>query len=238
MKNDHYGYFHGQIDEYGRRHPGDDYNGEGGGNADLGTDLIAIAPGKISFVSLGHNKGWGNMVIEKIDMVQFFIGYGIEKPDWCPDKIWVKYAHCSEIFVKRGDDVNAAQIIAKLGGSGGYSAHLHWDTKKVPNGVLYYPPKGITRAEFDRIYLDQEMFIAAVNAYIVEKKEVGNLPTADLIKSRKDPQVYYYNGKHKFYIPDWETLVALFGDMPEIEEINKATLKQINEGDPFPSLAL
>ena len=238
MKNDHYGYHHGEIDKYGRRHPGADFNGPGGGNADLGTDLVGIAPGIMSFISLGYNKGWGNMAIQEIVMVQFFHGYELTIPEWCAPTIWVKYAHCSEIFVKRGESVKAGEVIAKLGGSGGWSAHLHWDMKRIANGPLFYPKRGMSRKEFNRIYLNPETFTAAVNAYIVEQKEIGNMPTADLIKSRKDPEVYYFNGKTRFHIPDWQTLVVFFGDDPEIEEINKATLKQITEGGSFPSVAL
>jgi len=238
MQNHHYGFKHKQSDFQGRMHPGYDYNGPGGGHADKGMELAAIAPGRVSFIALGHNKGWGNVVIHEIDMEQFFIGYEVEKPEWCPDTIWVKYAHCDEVRVKRGESVKAGEVIATLGGSGGWSSHLHWDMKQVANGPLYYPPKGISEAEFDRIYLDPEAFIASINAYITEQKEAGNLPTSDLIKSKRDPEVYYYNGKQKFHIPDWQTLVALFGDSPEIEEIQKTTLKQIEDGDPFPSLAL
>jgi len=241
MKNDHYGLVHGQKDARwtkNRYHPGYDYNGPGGGHADRGMELRAVAPSKISFVAKGTNKGWGNVVIQEIDMEQFFIGYGLERPEWCPETVWVKYAHCNSLDVKRGDEVKAGQVIATLGGTGGWSSHLHWDVKKVANGPLYYPKYGISRAEFDRIYLDPEKFIARVNVYIAEKKEAGNLPTADLIQAKGDSKIYYYNGKSKFHIPDWQTFVALFGDEPEIEEIKKETLKQIPGGEAFPSLAV
>lgn len=235
MANDHYGFHHKESDFQGRMHPGYDYNGPGGGNSDKGTPLAAIAPGKISFTSKGSNKGWGNTIVQMIDMEQFFIGYDLERPDWCPETIWVKYAHCNTIDVMDGAEVKAGDQIATLGGSGGWSAHLHWDIKKIANGVFYYPPRGIWENEFDEIYLDNEMFIAAVNEYIVVSKEQGNMPTADLITTKKDPEIYYFNGKIKFHIPNMYTLDTLFGGV-EIEIINKSTMKLIKNGDSFPSI--
>ena len=236
MANDHYGFRHKDRDFQGRRHPGYDYNGPGGGGADLGTPLVACAPGIVTFRADGKNRGWGNMVIYKVDMEQFFLGFGLDRPDWCPERLWIRYAHCSEIFVQEGDQIETGGQIATLGGTGGWSPHLHWDMKKVANGPMHYPAKSVSEEEFDRIYLDPEQFIAAVNEYITTAKEMnGKEPKARLIKYSKDPKVYYFNGKVKFYIPDWFTFSELFGD-EEIEEVTKAVLKGIPTGQPIPSL--
>lgn len=236
MKNDHYGFHHGELDYENRLHPGYDYNGPGGGDADKGTELVAIAPGVITFRADGKNYGWGNMLCYMIDMKQFFIGYELEKPEWCPDKIWVKYAHCEKIFVQEGQEFDTGESLALLGGTGGWSAHCHWDMKKVANGPFYYPNTSTSDEEFDRIYIDPESFIASINEYITVNKEQSNKwPKTTLIKAKDDPRIYYYNGVKKFHIPDWFTFEALFEDS-EPEIVNKNILKQIQDGDPFTSL--
>lgn len=235
MKNHHYGFKHKGPDYKGRMHPGYDYNGPGGGNADEGMPLVACAPGVVTFVARGKNAGWGNMVIYRVDMDQFFIGFGLDRPDWCPERVWFKYAHCEEIYVEEGDQVDTGGQIATLGGTGGsWTAHLHWDLKKDANGPLYYPPKGISMEKFDSIYLDPERFIAAVNEHIVTENlkpevEIG------LIKYENAPEIYYFSGSKKHHIPDMYTLDTLFPG-EEIQLVKKVVLKGIETGDPFPSI--
>lgn len=248
MKNDHYGYRHGQIDALGRRHPGNDYNGPGSGGSDEGTPLESIASGLVTLRAEGSNCGWGNVVIYEIDMEAFFKGYELFLPDWCPKRVWVKYAHCKQIFVKEGERIQAGQKIALLGGTPyvsvngklqlKWSPHLHWDIKKLANGPFYYPPKGLSKDAFEEIYLDPERFIAMVNEHIVTASEQKpGEPSSDLIQG-SGPEIYYFNGKKRFHIPDWFTFDTLFGTggMKRIEKVNDKILEQIEEDGPFVSI--
>ena len=231
--NDHYGFKHKDIDFQGRLHPGYDYNGKGAGNADLGTPLVAIADGVVTFVSHGTNGGWGNMVVYKLDMHSLFQSKSMEMPEWCPRWIWVKSAHLSEIDVSEGQEIKQGEEIGNMGGTPYWSSHLHWDMKIRSNGVFYYPPKGISEEEFDSIYLDNEKFMAQVNEYIAIANT--SMPDIGLIKLVGKPDVYYYNGVGAFHIPDWFTFETLFGDS-EIQEIEKDIMKKIKLEQSFPSL--
>ncbi|MBE7040300.1 MAG: M23 family metallopeptidase, partial [Ruminococcaceae bacterium] len=44
------------------------------------------------------------------------------------------YAHCSEIIAKEGDEIQAGQMIAKVGSTGNVTgAHLHFEIKDEEN---------------------------------------------------------------------------------------------------------
>jgi hypothetical protein len=63
------------------------------------------------------------------------------------------------------------------------------------------------------------------------------MPTKKLIKGRKEPEVYVFNGRTKFHIPDWETLMFLFGgESGMIEEVEGDIISKIPTGSPLPSL--
>lgn len=76
-----------------------------------GTDIKAVAKGKVIFA---ERKGsYGNLV--KIDH-----GNGVET--------W--YAHCSKIYAKVGDEVNAGDVIAAVGATGNATGpHLHLEIR-------------------------------------------------------------------------------------------------------------
>ncbi|WP_438424455.1 M23 family metallopeptidase [Aquimarina macrocephali] len=96
-------------------HLGDDWNGVGGGNTDLGDPIYAIANGYISFAK-DIKGGWGNV----IRVIHKYKGKYYESV----------YAHCDSIRVKEGDFVKKGTLIATIGNANGiYLAHLHLEIR-------------------------------------------------------------------------------------------------------------
>ncbi|MEP2279466.1 M23 family metallopeptidase [Maribacter sp.] len=109
------GYYNAQ--KFGENnHLGEDWNGVGGGNTDLGDSIYAIANGYVSFAE-DINGGWGNVIriIHQTD---------------ADTQIESLYAHCLEIDVQEGDYVNKGDKIGTIGNNGGqYLAHLHLELR-------------------------------------------------------------------------------------------------------------
>jgi murein DD-endopeptidase MepM/ murein hydrolase activator NlpD len=112
-------------------HTGEDWNGAGGGNTDMGQPVYAVAHGRVSFAQ-NCGRLWGNVVI--IDHV-FYDNH---------NKRLVRslYAHLHEIKVREGDEVRRRQLIATIGQDPDklFNAHLHlefrWDDSLPPT---YWP---------------------------------------------------------------------------------------------------
>ncbi len=241
IENDHYGFRFGEKDFQGRLHPGVDLNGKGAGAADKGTLIYPIAPGVVTFISpLGkRNFGWGNMIFVKHDMGQYFLSFGVDRPSWCPEFVWSQYAHLETVKVKVGDDVDHSEPIATLGGSGGWSPHLHHEIRKRPLGVWFYPSRDKSMEWLNKNYFNPDEFVSLVNGYI--SSQLITPPetiTSRLIKGEKQAEVYVFNGSKRFHIPDEETALFLFNPdwAEEIQEIKIKLLKAIPEGDPLPSM--
>jgi len=125
-KPDAKGYYNAQ--KFGENdHLGDDWNGLGGGDSDLGDPIFAVANGYVSFAK-NIQSGWGNIVrvthyIDEYHQLESF------------------YAHCDSILVKKGDPVLKGQQIATIGNNDGqYLAHLHFEMRSdlsVPIGGGY-----------------------------------------------------------------------------------------------------
>jgi murein DD-endopeptidase MepM/ murein hydrolase activator NlpD len=76
----------------------------------VGTDIIAVADGKIEKANWGSSYG--------VQLVQKVEGG------------WVIYAHLSKALVKAGDKVTAGQHIAESGNTGNSSGpHLHFEMR-------------------------------------------------------------------------------------------------------------
>ena len=109
------GYYNAQ--KFGENnHLGEDWNGVGGGNTDLGDSIYAIANGYVSFAE-DINGGWGNVIriIHQTDT---------------DTQIESLYAHCLKIEVQEGDYVNKGDKIGTMGNnSGQYLAHLHLELR-------------------------------------------------------------------------------------------------------------
>ena len=101
-------------------HLGDDWNGVGGGNTDLGDPIYAIANGYVSFAE-DLKGGWGNV----IRIVHY-------NPDH--SKIESVYAHCQSIAVLEGQYIKKGTIIGTIGtADGAYLAHLHLEVRDALN---------------------------------------------------------------------------------------------------------
>jgi len=106
--------------EFGQnKHLGEDWNGIGGGNTDLGDPVYGISNGYVSFAE-NVCCGWGNIVRV------------IHKLPNHPEHKYVEsiYAHLDNINVKKGDLITRGQQIGSIGTADGkYSAHLHLELR-------------------------------------------------------------------------------------------------------------
>lgn len=126
-------------------HLGEDWDGVGGGDTDLGDPIYVIGDGVVVFARDCH-MGWGNVVIVRHSYRE---GGSIKTIDSL-------YGHLNSILVKRGQAVVRGQKIATLGNAHGlYDAHLHLEVRK--NLEI-----GMSRAAFARDfsnYYDPSQFI-------------------------------------------------------------------------------
>ena len=101
-------------------HLGDDLNGIGGENSDLGDPIYAVADGRVLLARDG-GSGWGNVII---------VLHAIEE-NGTRRYVQSYYGHCQEVLVHIGDDVRRGQKIATVGTAGGqYFAHLHFEMRE------------------------------------------------------------------------------------------------------------
>ncbi len=124
-------------------HLGDDWNGTGGGNTDLGDPIYAIGDGYVKFAA-DYGPGWGNIV----RIVHFL-----------PNQKTYEsfYAHCDTMLVEAGEWVKRGAKIGTIGNANGtYLAHLHFEVRadtSLPVGGGY--------AVNTEGYLDPTAFIRA-----------------------------------------------------------------------------
>ncbi len=103
-------------------HLGDDWNGIGGGNTDLGDPVYAIGDGVVVLAE-DYKRGWGNVVITRHSYVD-------EAGD--TKIIDACYAHLQKFEVNKGDVVSRGQQIGAIGRGPEdmYTAHLHFEIRK------------------------------------------------------------------------------------------------------------
>lgn len=96
-------------------HLGNDWNGNGGGNSDLGDPVYATATGRVvQAIDIGGD--WGNLV-------RIVHGCRVES----------LYAHLDTIEVAPGSTVRRGQRIGTIGTAHGtYPAHLHFELRDRP----------------------------------------------------------------------------------------------------------
>ncbi|OYV04149.1 MAG: hypothetical protein CFE26_18445 [Verrucomicrobiales bacterium VVV1] len=100
----------------GGHHTGDDLNGIGGMNTDLGEPVFGIADGLVVYAD-EPSPGWGNIVIISHRTIK-------------GEVLQSMYAHLHEIKVKPGELVARGQKIATVGTANGYyPAHLHFEMR-------------------------------------------------------------------------------------------------------------
>jgi hypothetical protein len=103
------------------KHLGDDLNGIGGENSDLGDPIYAIADGRVLLTRDG-GAGWGNIVI----LLHAYLENGQRK------YVQSYYGHVQDMLVRPGEMVKRGQQIATVGTANGrYFAHLHFEMREV-----------------------------------------------------------------------------------------------------------
>jgi len=102
-------------------HPGEDWNGIGGGNSDLGDPVYSIGSGLV-ILSRDVGAGWGNVVIIR------HLYLDEAKHIRMVDSL---YAHLRERLVEIGSEITRGQMVGTIGTADGkYLAHLHFEIRK------------------------------------------------------------------------------------------------------------
>ncbi len=116
-------------------HTGDDLNGVGGRNSDLGDPIYAIGNGRVVYTG-EPAAGWGNVVV-------------IAHRDKKQRLLHSMYAHLEAISVAKGSVVGRGEQVGTVGTAGGaYLAHLHLELHH-SDGVRF--GRGYTKYRFDRL---------------------------------------------------------------------------------------
>ena len=103
---------------FGVWHTGEDWNGPGGGDADLGLPVYAVAGGLVTVADF-FTPSWGNIVL-----VEHNLPSGA--------RVWSQYAHLRERLVKAGDVVERGQQVGTIGkgANNAWPAHLHFEIRQ------------------------------------------------------------------------------------------------------------
>lgn len=102
-------------------HYGEDWNGRGGGNSDLGDPVYSVADGIVTF-AYDVRMGWGNVVL---------IRHAYRDPSSGKVKfIDSLYGHLDKMMVKKGQTIKKGQQVGTIGTNRGmYPAHLHFEMR-------------------------------------------------------------------------------------------------------------
>ncbi len=109
-------------------HSGEDWNGRGGGDSDLGDPIFAISSGRV--VDFGYYSVWGNIVLLEHAL-----------PD--NTRVWSQYAHLKDVLVtQKGQKVTRGQQIGTMGkgDKDRYIAHLHFEIRKTKLSISNWSP--------------------------------------------------------------------------------------------------
>jgi hypothetical protein len=140
-------------------HLGDDLNGIGGENSDLGDPVFAVADGQV-LVARDGGPGWGNVII----VLHAYSENGARK------YVQSFYGHLQSILVAPGEKVRRGQQLATVGTGGGkYLAHLHFEMRE-----FITPFIGAGYRKDTRGWLDPSGFIRAHRG--AKDEDVGRGP--------------------------------------------------------------
>lgn len=102
-------------------HLGEDWNGRGGGDTDLGVPIYSIGRGVVIF-SQNIGVGWGNCIL---------VRHIFREADGKIAMVDSLYGHLHERKVKLHDLVEKGQLVGTMGGNNGmYAVHLHLEVRK------------------------------------------------------------------------------------------------------------
>jgi murein DD-endopeptidase MepM/ murein hydrolase activator NlpD len=128
------------------RHLGDDLNGIGGENSDLGDPVFAVADGQVLFAGEG-GPGWGNVII----LLHAYDEKGTRK------FVESYYGHVETILVAAKQRVQRGDQIATIGTADGrYWAHLHFEMREFTTPFI-----GPGYREDTRGWINPSAFIAS-----------------------------------------------------------------------------
>jgi hypothetical protein len=128
-------------------HPGEDWNGRGGGDTDLGDPIYAISHGRVT--DFGHYPVFGNIVLLEHAL-----------PDG--SRVWSQYAHLDQIMVnQKGQKVTRGQQIGTMGkgDQNRFIAHLHFEMRKNKLPINNWSPMVKDRAAVLANYYSPTDFI-------------------------------------------------------------------------------
>ena len=167
-------------------HPGEDWNGLGGGDTDLGQEVYSVANGRV-VVAENFGNLWGNVLI-----IEHTFYENHEKR-----RVRSLYAHLQEMEVKVGDKVRRRQLVATIGQDPEklYKAHLHlemrWDETLAPT---YWPTSdGKDQVWVREHYAAPGEFISLHRNLFVPAQE----PTLILLDQNSYRMRLYQNGEMK-----------------------------------------
>jgi hypothetical protein len=127
------------------RHLGDDLNGIGGLNSDLGDRVYASGFGRVVYAGV-PGPGWGKMII---------LAHRVREADKTR-VIQTVYAHLDQLLVKQDQVVQRGEKIGSVGTADGqYLAHLHFEVREGP-----YVNPGVGYADAPMNRLSPERFLA------------------------------------------------------------------------------
>lgn len=117
------------------RHLGDDLNGIGGQNSDLGDPVYAAGAGRVVLAE-DVGGGWGKMIILAHRLPA-------EEGQVVAKVMQTVYAHLNDMKVRLGETVRRGDEIGSVGTADGkYLAHLHFEVREGP-----YPGPGVGYAD-------------------------------------------------------------------------------------------
>ena len=146
-------------------HPGEDWNGVGGGNTDLGDPVYSIGNGFVTFAR-DARMGWGNVVLVR----HVFVENGqLQTVD-------SMYAHLDKILIREGQQVTRGQQVGTIGTNHGmYAAHLHFEIRKnlriginrsaFPRDLVNYYRPGAFIAQHRKIPGSERSAMIVINTY-------------------------------------------------------------------------
>lgn len=139
-------------------HLGEDWNGNGGGDSDLGAPIYSMGRGVVIF-SANIGVGWGNCVL---------VRHVFREPDGRINMVDSLYAHLHQRTVKLHDLVEKGQLVGTMGGNNGmYFVHLHFEIRK----NLHV---GMNRSQFPRdnsVYYSPTVFINTHRKLAVDSRK-------------------------------------------------------------------
>jgi len=130
-------------------HLGEDWNGRGGGDSDLGDPIYSIGRGVV-VLSEDVRVGWGNVVI---------VRHAFRDESGRISMVDSLYGHLHERKVKVNQVVERGQLVGTMGGNNGmYAVHLHLEIRK--NLQI-----GMNRSSFGRDYSNYYSPTQFINAH-------------------------------------------------------------------------